>query len=292
MDHEVKLRQLLMRALSTHCSDIHLTRRRKDISLEFRTLQGQIESQNQSISESLFEYLKYRAHIDLLTPFAPQTGRMECRLSDVTYYLRLAYMKNNAMETMVLRILNPPAKLTMEELFESTHQLTLTQKLVKRPNGLILFSGTTGSGKTTSMICCLDSIQEGKIYTVEDPIEVIRDNWVQFEVKAAQNFSFQEAIKQILRHDPNIIVIGEIRSPQEAQAALRSALSGHLVFSTIHANSAELTLRRLIEFGIEKELLHEALVAIYYQTLDYDETSARRRARFTILDDFKQLKTT
>lgn len=287
MDHDSKLRNLLIKAISAQSSDIHITKRKSQILLEFRTVQGNIEVQEDRITERFIEFLKYKAHIDLIAQLKPQTGRFELQISQVLYSLRVAYVKNNQLETMVIRILNPPTYLKLEDLFIEPIELKRIKHHLNQSSGLILFSGSTGSGKTTSLYCCLDDLQNSKIYTVEDPIEMYRDHIVQFEVNTHLNFGFQEAIKQVLRHDPNVIVIGEIRSPLEASAAIRCALSGHLVLSTIHASSAKMTLKRMEEFGIERELLDETILAIYYQSLHYNLKTGHREVKFESLESSK-----
>lgn len=281
MDHEKKLRTLLLTALNQSVSDLHFTKSHSGIIVEHRSLTGSIEIQKQNLSTSFFEYLKYRARMDLLNLAKPQSTQFSITIQDLRIDIRCAYVKSRSIETLVLRILNPPYLLTLNQLvLDPNLRKTLTDDL-KRNAGLLLFSGSTGSGKTTSLYTCLDWIKNSKIYSVEDPIERIRDHIVQLEVNERLNFGFEEAIKQILRHDPNIIVIGEIRSPKEAQAALRCALSGHLVVSTIHANSAYLTLQRLNDFEIPRELIDDVLVAIYYQNLEYSEKQGKRFAHFS-----------
>ena len=281
MDHEKKLRTLILTALNQSVSDLHFTKSQTGITFEHRSLTGSIDLQEQSISSSFFEYLKYRSRMDLLNLAKPQSTQFSINTHELRIDIRCAYVKSRSIETLVLRILNPPYLLTLQQLVQDPLlRKTLTQDL-KKNAGLLLFSGSTGSGKTTSLYTCLDWIENSKIYSVEDPIERIRDHVVQLEVNERLNFGFEEAIKQVLRHDPNIIVIGEIRSPKEAQAAIRCALSGHLVISTIHANSAYLTLQRLTDFDVPRELIHDLLVAIYYQNLEYSEKQGKRLAHFT-----------
>ena len=281
MDHERKLKSIILNALNQSTSDIHLTKNDQDIFMEYRSITGNLVAQQEKLSSAFFEYLKYRSRIDLLNLMKPQSSQFEVGLSETTIELRCAYVRSRRVETIVLRIMNPPHLLTLPDLFIDKDFLKQIQLDLKYPSGLILFSGTTGSGKTTTLYTCLDSLKGSKIYSVEDPVERLRDHMVQLEVNERTHFDFNEAIKQVLRHDPNIIVIGEIRSPKEAQAAIRCALSGHLVLSTIHANSAYMTLQRLADFEVSKELVHDILVRIYYQSLDYSEEKGRRMATFS-----------
>lgn len=281
MDHEKKLRSLILTALNQTVSDLHFTKTQRGITLEHRSLTGSLDIQDLVLSSSFFEFLKYRARMDLLNLAKPQSTQFSITTQELKIDVRCAYVKSRSMETLVLRILNPPFILTIDQLvLDPLMKNSLTQDL-KRTAGLILFSGSTGSGKTTSLYTCLDWMRNTKIYSVEDPIERIRDHVVQLEVNEKLNLGFEDAIKQVLRHDPNIIVIGEIRSPKEAHAAIRCALSGHLVLSTIHANSAYLTIQRLIDFEVPRELIHDLLVGIYYQNLEYSKKQGKRLAHFT-----------
>ena len=281
MDHERKFKSIILNALNQSTSDIHLTKNDQEIRMEYRSITGNLVAQQEKLSSAFFEYLKYRSKIDLLNLMKPQSSQFEVVLNESTIELRCAYVRSRRVETIVLRIMNPPHLLTLPDLFIDNDLLKQIQLDLKHPSGLILFSGTTGSGKTTTLYTCLDSLKGSKIYSVEDPVERLRDHMVQLEVNERTHFDFNEAIKQVLRHDPNIIVIGEIRSPKEAQAAIRCALSGHLVLSTIHANSAYMTLQRLADFEVSKELVHDILVRIYYQSLDYSEEKSRRMASFS-----------
>jgi len=147
-----------------------------------------------------------------------------------------------------------------------------------------LISGSTGSGKTTTLYQCLYWLLPQKIVTIEDPIERRIEGLVQFQINHQKKFGFEEAIKQVLRHDPNIIVIGEIRDEKEAKAVLRIALSGHLVISTIHANSMRKTITRMKNFGVDPTELDEALVGVVYQTMGVDE-DGKRKVRFDLFEN-------
>lgn len=265
MTHAQWLTKLITLSIEHQSSDIHITIR-KEIRLEFRNYKQELIQSPLKMTLPFINFIKMKANIDIFSSLRPQTGQFILNIDQNIYNIRCAYLKNKDLESIVLRILNPPQFFKYEEVFTQKVQLDLNRLMLENA-GLILFSGTTGSGKTTSLYLCMDKLQNQKIYSVEDPIEIYRDHMVQLEVNNNTGFGFLEAIKQVLRHDPNIIVIGEIRSYEEAEAAFRCALSGHLVFSTIHANSAELTLRRLLDFGIKKELIHDTLLAVVYQKI-------------------------
>ncbi len=149
--------------------------------------------------------------------------------------------------------------------------------------GIIAFSGPTGSGKTTSAYTMLNQYKNKAIYTIEDPIEIYFDNIVQLQTNEQLGFSFEEGIRQILRHDPDIIFIGEVRDSYSAKMALRSALSGHLVILTIHSGSLLGVIKRFEDFLVSKEDLREVMKGIVNQRLYYQDQMGRFLARYEII---------
>lgn len=282
MDNEKIFKKLILSAINLNTTDIHLQLSNREQRCEFRTLNGLVEMKTFKFNHSFFEYIKYIANLDLLTDLKPQSGRIKIKLNQVECFIRCAYFKNYLIETIVLRILNPKNLLTLQTLFNEDSDY-IEQKL-DLPSGLILFSGSTGSGKTTSLFTCLKELKHKKIYSIEDPVEYFYDHLVQLEVNSNQSFNFKEAIKQVLRHDPNIIVIGEIRDEIEAKSAIRCALSGHLVLSTIHSNSAEMTIKRLIDMEIDLSTLKDVIKLIVYQELNVNEEKNARKAKFEFFE--------
>ncbi len=282
MDNEKIFKKLILSAINLNTTDIHLQLSNREQRCEFRTLNGLVEMKTFKFNHSFFEYIKYIANLDLLTDLKPQSGRIKIILNQVECFIRCSYFKNYLIETIVLRILNPKNLLTLKTLFNEDSDY-IEQKL-DLPSGLILFSGSTGSGKTTSLFTCLKELKHKKIYSIEDPVEYFYDYLVQLEVNSNQSFNFKEAIKQVLRHDPNIIVIGEIRDEIEAKSAIRCALSGHLVLSTIHSNSAEMTIKRLIDMEIDLSTLKDVIKLIVYQELNVNEEKNARKAKFEFFE--------
>jgi competence protein ComGA len=280
MEYEKIFRRLILLALNNNASDIHLQISNKVNRCEFRTLKGLVENKQIKVTNELFEYIKYVSNLDLLTGLKPQSGRIKLSINKNDYFIRCAYFKNYLIETIVLRILNPKNPLSIDLLFNKEQAVIIRNNLSKN-NGLILFSGSTGSGKTTTLFTCLKELSNKKIYTIEDPIEYYYHNLVQLEVNTNHLFNFKDAIKHVLRHDPNIIVIGEIRDEIEANAAIRCALSGHLVISTIHSNSVNMTIERLKEMNIDEKLLIQITNLIVYQELYVDEVLNDRKARYS-----------
>lgn len=208
------------------------------------------------------------------------------RIFNRDIYLRIAHFKNYLIETMVLRILNPQQRLSFESLFNTSEQMII-QEMIARNSGLILFAGSTGSGKSTSLFTLIHHLREQKIYAIEDPVEFYYPNLVQLEINPSINFDFEAAIKQVLRHDPNVIIIGEIRDEKEAKAAIRCAYSGHLVLSTIHANDAYSVVGRLENFNINKQEIKQVLNGIIYQKLLHDDQKKMRFAAYEIINHYQ-----
>lgn len=280
MDFEKLFKKLILNAIDQNTSDIHMQISNHGSRCEFRTLHGLVEFKQIKLGIEFIEFIKYKANLDLLTGLKPQSGRISITINQKEYFIRCAYFKNYLIETIVLRILNPKNTLSINVLFDE-NQARLIREHLNKESGLILFSGSTGSGKTTSLFTCLKELSNKKIYSIEDPIEYYYDHLVQLEINQNQLFNFKEAIKQVLRHDPNIIVIGEIRDEVEANSAIRCALSGHLVISTIHANSALMTLERLKDMHIDPNILNQVINLIVYQELKIDEVNNVRKAKYS-----------
>lgn len=275
---EEEFAKLFRFAIKNEASDIHLTLNGLIMLVEIRCAKGMCKYKA-NVSAQLMRYLKFKADMDLMDSHRPQTGRMNYPCYRRTYALRVAHVRSGNTENIVIRILNPYYALRFESLFENTIQLDYMKQLLNKEQGLVLLSGTTGSGKTTTLYQCLGYILPRKIVTIEDPIEVYLDGIVQLQVNPQKSFGFHEAIKQVLRHDPNVIVIGEIRDEYEAKAAIRVALSGHLVLSTLHANSLAKTRVRMLNFGVSQDDLDNALEGIVYQRMEADE-NGKRQVRF------------
>lgn len=282
MQYEKIFRKLIIQAIENNATDIHLEISKLGSHCEFRTLQGLIQCENIKVVPELFAFIKYRSNLDLYTDRKPQSGRIVIRLLNHDIYLRVAHFKNYLIETMVLRILNPQQALSFETLFNHSEQ-AIIHKLISNGTGLILFAGSTGSGKSTSLFTMISHLKHQKIYAIEDPVEFYYPNMVQLEINPSINFDFEAAIKQVLRHDPNVIIIGEIRDEKEAKAAIRCAYSGHLVLSTIHANDVHSVIGRLENFNINKQEIKQVLNGIIYQKLRYDDERKMRYAHFEII---------
>lgn len=264
---EEKLLQLLEIALKYQVSDIHFTMIQEKLTIEMR-IQGQMRTlQQHDLDGAFFRYLQYIANLDISHCSTPQTGQFEVNVMHQLISLRFAVVNTLQQKVGVLRLLNKMYLKTLEEIFIVEKQQLEISDVLCHSNGLFILSGPTGSGKTTTLYAMMNAVKQRKIYTLEDPIEIYFDHVTQLQV--GQNLSYADGIKQILRHDPDLIVIGEIRDSITAKMAIRSALTGHLVLATIHSFSCKGTFNRLQELGIEISQLKEVLLGISCQRLIY-----------------------
>lgn len=268
--------KLLSFSILNHATDIHIDLIDDSTKFSIRGFHGFINYDDGK--KELLEYIKYISNLNLINYNEPQTGSFQYLFNDEQYYFRVASIKTTFMESCVIRILN---KFYLEGEFSRDIKINRTFKqLLEYDNGLILFSGPTGSGKTTSMYNLINRYCNKKIFTIEDPIEIYFDGIIQTEVNQAIGFDYATAIKQLLRHDPDIIVVGEIRDEEAAQMAVRAALTGHLVISTIHSNSCQQAIYRLEELNVNPHFLKDALKFVSNQRLRH--TDDERYVEYTL----------
>ena len=188
-----------------------------------------------------------------------------------------------AHKLRVLRILNAHNKLNIEDLTYDFEIINYLKDIGLGRSGLYIFSGPTGSGKTTTLYTILNSIENKKIFTLEDPIEIYSNKYVQLQINEQQNLGYSQGIKQLMRHDPDIIMIGEIRDEIAANMAIRSALTGHLVLTSIHSGNCVMAINRLLELGVNKLQLFDVLKGISNQRL-YSTISNSKTGVYEVMD--------
>ncbi len=264
---EEQLIALLEAALKKRVSDIHLKVEQEEVQIQFRQHQEMIDGPKDSCSLRLFRYLQYRANLDISTIFLPQTGQFEIEVQGKHLALRFAVLSSLGVISGVLRILNADFDLKPQDLTFQRGAAEQLKKMLDRKNGLVLISGPTGSGKTTTLYTLLNHIEGRKIFTLEDPIEIYNRRYVQLQINEKQHLDYEEGVRQLLRHDPDIIVIGEIRDEQAAKMAVRCALTGHLVVSTIHSFSCQSAVERMLELKVGTGQLRDVLWAVSNQRL-------------------------
>lgn len=258
---------LLHRMIEMKISDLHI-----DIQTEARMLMRRhkinVITEIDDELKSCYEYLRFKAGFDLSKGTQPQTGSFTYMLYDFEYHFRFSSLETHNRKHGVLRVLNMNQIDTLEKSVSNKQVLNFIKQVVSRKNGIILFSGMTGSGKTTTMFNAVRTIENKQIFTLENPIETYYDFCIQLELNVHQNINFETGLTQLLRHDPDVIVLGEIRSEEDLKQCIRCGLSGHLVLSTIHSSSIEATIHRLLDLNVSIYDLQICLEAIVYQEME------------------------
>lgn len=279
---EELLLECLWIAIQYHVTDIHFSiRNQTEVKTEMR-VQGVMEELKRNYDISFFYYLMYRANLDVTKIIEPQTGQFEVMVGKQLLSLRFSIVSSFNLISGVLRILNNHEAISIESLSTNPNHIPWFQNLLSHRDGLYIFSGPTGSGKTTSLYTILDHAKHKKIFTLEDPIEVYSSNYIQIQVNDRQ-LDYAAGIKQLMRHDPDVIMIGEIRDSIAAKMAVRTALTGHLVVTSLHASSCISAIDRLLELGVEEHQLKDVLSGISNQRL-YDSNDHSKIGVYEIMD--------
>lgn len=266
--------QILSEALRLSASDIHIEPYPSAIRLRYR-IDGVLQSvpvpaDLRQIYAALVSRLKIMAGLDITEKRVPHDGRISMKTEREEYDLRVSIIPTKHGESICLRILGRQSLfLDLKELGLNPSQEELIRQLTQLPQGLVLLTGPTGSGKTTTLYAALaHANDEGrKIITIEDPVEYQLEGVIQIQVWEEVGLTFSSGLRSILRHDPDVVLIGEIRDPETAEIAVRAAQTGHLVFSTVHTNDSVSVVTRLLDMGVEPFLLGSSLVCSIAQRL-------------------------
>jgi general secretion pathway protein E len=266
------LNALLTQAAKDGASDIHIEPYERSSSVRFRvdgTLREVVQP-NRALHAALISRLKIMAELDIAEKRLPQDGRISLRIGGRAIDVRVSTLPSAHGERAVLRLLDKSeSKFTLEALGMDGAVLTAFNRLVHQPHGIVLVTGPTGSGKTTTLYASLGRIDTAttNVLTVEDPIEYELAGIGQTQVNSKIDLSFGKALRAILRQDPDVIMIGEIRDFETAQIAIQASLTGHLVLATLHTNDAPSAITRLIDMGVEPYLLSSSLLGAQAQRL-------------------------
>jgi len=269
----VKLVNLILRdAIKQGASDIHAESYEKDFRIRFRIdgVLHDVMSPPLRLKAAIISRLKIMSELDISERRLPQDGRMKVKLKNKEINIRVSTTPTLFGEKVVLRLLDPSSLLLdMTHLGFEKSELQGFEKAISSPFGMILVTGPTGSGKTTTLYCALDKINndEKNIMTAEDPVEFNLRGINQVQMKESIGLNFASALRSFLRQDPDIIMVGEIRDFETAETAVKAALTGHLVFSTLHTNDAPSTISRLLNMGIEPFLVSSSVIMILAQRL-------------------------
>jgi general secretion pathway protein E len=263
---------ILTQAIRRKASDIHIEPYEKDIQVRFRIdgILYEIFSLPKRFHAHVVSRLKVMANLDIAEKRLPQDGRMKIKAAERTVDVRVSIIPMSFGERIVLRLLDKGVSLLgLGEMGLTPRGLAVFERLLSRSNGILLVTGPTGSGKTTTLYATLNKINssEKNIITIEDPIEYQLKGVGQIQVNPKTELTFARGLRSILRHDPDVIMIGEIRDLETAEIAIQASLTGHLVFSTLHTNDAAGALTRLVDMGVEPFLIASSLQAVIAQRL-------------------------
>lgn len=264
--------QILAEGIRSGASDIHIEPRSERVEVRYR-IDGEMRKVREipaNLLPMLVTRLKIMADLDIVEFRLPQDGRIGAEVDGREVDLRVSVLPNHRGQRIVLRILDKSLSLKrLDELGFSDHNLGMFRSLVTKPYGIVLVTGPTGSGKTTTLYAALAELRNGKnnIMTCEDPIEYEIDGINQSQVNEKVGLTFAAQLRAILRQDPDIILVGEIRDRETAETAIRASLTGHLVLSTLHCNDAPSALPRLMDMGIDPFLLSTSLIGVTAQRL-------------------------
>jgi general secretion pathway protein E len=266
------LNALLTQAVRERASDIHIEPYERHSSVRFRvdgTLREVVQP-NRALHAALISRLKIMAELDIAEKRLPQDGRISLRLGGRAVDVRVSTLPSAHGERAVLRLLDKSEGiLSLETLGMQGPMRERFEQLISQPHGIVLVTGPTGSGKTTTLYAALSRLDASQrnIMTVEDPIEYELPGIGQTQVNAKIDLSFAKALRAILRQDPDVIMIGEIRDRETAQIAIQASLTGHLVLATLHTNDAPSAITRLVDMGVEPFLLASSLLGVLAQRL-------------------------
>lgn len=266
--------QILTEAIELRATDVHIEPFENELRVRYRIdgvlQQASIAPEVKQFQSAIVSRLKILAKLDIAEKRVPQDGRIKIRIAGREIDVRVSVIPMLYGEAVVLRLLDRTSVLLgMDKLGLSERDLRLSERILERPHGIILVTGPTGSGKTTTLYAALSHINsiERKIITIEDPIEYQLHGINQIQVSRKAGLTFASGLRSILRHDPDVVLVGEIRDLETAEIAVQASLTGHLVFSTLHTNDAPSAMTRLVDMGIEPYLVSSSLEAVLAQRL-------------------------
>lgn len=263
---------VLFQAVKERASDIHIEPGEKEVKVRYRVDGRLLESKKalRQYLSSIVARVKIMAGLDIAEKRLPQDGRIRRKIAGKEIDMRVATVPTAAGERVTIRLLDRTSVLLgLSDIGFAGDILGQMDKIIHRPNGILLVTGPTGSGKTTTLYACLSAINEPdvNILTVEDPVEYQLEGISQTQVNTKIDLTFASGLRSFLRHDPDVIMVGEIRDKETAEIAITASLTGHFVFSTIHTNDAAGAITRLVDMGIEPFLVASSLVGLLAQRL-------------------------
>ncbi|OGX17024.1 MAG: hypothetical protein A3K83_02845 [Omnitrophica WOR_2 bacterium RBG_13_44_8b] len=265
--------QILTEAIQARATDIHIEPYRDSVKLRYRIdgilYDTPIPADMKYLHQAMVSRIKIISGLDVVERRLPQDGRAKVKVSNKETDLRISVLPSIYGENIVIRILPTQLLLRLTDLGFAPSDQEKLEVLIKKPNGIIFLTGPTGSGKTTTLYACLSQINSAaiKIVTIEDPVEYELMGVTQIQINSKVGLTFANALRSILRHDPDVMMVGEVRDFETAELAIRTSLTGHLVFSTLHTNDACSGIARLLDMGIEPFLVASSVEVFIAQRL-------------------------
>jgi len=265
--------QVLHQAINDRATDVHLEVFRNDLTLRYRIdgilYDAPVSDNIKYLYPAIILRIKVMADLDIVERRLPQDGRAKVKIADKEYELRVSVIPTLYGENIVIRILPTTMLFDIANLGVSKSDLQTLSQLISKPHGIIFVTGPTGSGKTTTLYACLSKLntRSRKILTIEDPVEYELKGVSQTQINPKIGVTFAAMLRSMLRHDPDIMMVGEVRDFETAEITIQTALTGHLVFSTLHTNDAASGVTRLIDIGIEPYLIASSVEAFIAQRL-------------------------
>lgn len=265
--------QVLLEAYRDRATDIHIEPFEDELIVRYRIdgilHETKVPSTVKNFQSAIISRIKIMANLNIAERRLPQDGRIRIKIGDDKVDLRVSIMPTPFGESVMIRLLSSNILFGLENLGLLKADLEILEKMIKKPHGIIFVTGPTGSGKTTTLYASLNKIndKDKKIITIEDPIEYQLKGIMQMQVQPKIGFTFANALRSMLRHDPDVMMVGEVRDYETAEITIRVALTGHLVFSTIHTNDAAGGVTRLIDMGVEPFLVASAVECFIAQRL-------------------------
>jgi general secretion pathway protein E len=266
------LNAIIFKASSERASDVHIESFEDRVKVRFR-IDGvlyDISQEDKAFQAAIISRIKVMSGLNIAEKRLPQDGRIGLKIAGRDVDIRVSTIPTQFGERVVMRLLDKTATvLDLEQLGVSKRNFDLIERIIQKPNGIFLVTGPTGSGKTTTLYSCLARINtpDLNILTVEDPIEYQLEGIGQMQVNPKINFTFASGLRAILRQDPDVVMVGEIRDTETAEIAIQASLTGHLVLSTLHTNDSAGAITRLIDMGVEPFLVSSSLLAVLAQRL-------------------------
>ncbi|MBL7197214.1 MAG: Flp pilus assembly complex ATPase component TadA [Candidatus Omnitrophica bacterium] len=265
--------QILLEAYKDRATDIHIEPYEDELKVRYRIdgilYDAKVPTTIKRFESAIISRIKIMSNLNIAEKRLPQDGRIKVKVGGEDLDLRVSILPTQHGESVVIRLLGSSILFSLEDLGLSKDNLELLDSLIKKPHGIIFVTGPTGSGKTTTLYTCLSKINnvDKKIITIEDPIEYQLKGVTQIQIHPRIGLTFAQGLRSMLRHDPDIMMVGEVRDFETAEITIRVALTGHLVFSTLHTNDAASGIARLLDMGVEPYLASSSIECFIAQRL-------------------------